>query len=40
MLDDAAQHAAVMQWRFEPILLNGEPAEIEMVVKVNFTLSK
>lgn len=39
MLDDAAQHA-VMQWRFEPTLLNGEPVEIEMVVTVNFTLSK
>lgn len=39
MLDDAAEHA-VMQWRFEPTLLNGEPVEIEMVVTVNFTLSK
>jgi len=39
MLDDAAQHA-VLQWRFEPTLLNGEPVEIEMVVTVNFTLSK
>ena len=39
MLDDAAQHA-VLQWRFEPTLLNGEPVEMEMVVTVNFTLSK
>jgi hypothetical protein len=39
MLDDAAQHA-VMQWRFEPALLNGEPIEVEMVVTINFTLSK
>ena len=39
MLDDAAEHA-VMQWRFEPTLLNGEPVEIEMVVTINFTLSK
>lgn len=29
---------AVMQWKFEPTLLNGEPVEVQMNVAINFTL--
>jgi hypothetical protein len=29
----------VVQWLFEPTLLNGEPVEVEMAVSVNFTLT-
>jgi protein TonB len=36
-LDEAALDA-VRQWQFEPTLLNGEPAQVEMVVTINFTL--
>ena len=36
-LDDAAV-AAVRQWRFEPVLLNGEPVPVIVEIAVNFTL--
>ena len=36
-LDDAAL-AAVRQWRFEPMLLNGEPVPVIIVLTINFTL--
>lgn len=29
---------AVRQWRYKPVLLNGEPVEVESVVAVNFKL--
>ncbi len=31
---------AVKQWKYKPYLLNGEPAEVETQVRVNFTCSK
>ncbi|GEM_PF-2813396 len=37
LLDDAAIDA-VMQWEFEPVLLNGQPVPVIMTVTVNFTL--
>jgi protein TonB len=37
LLDEAATDA-VMQWRFTPTLLNGQPTPIVMTVTVNFTL--
>jgi TonB family protein len=39
LLDQAAIDA-VRQWRFTPTLLNGAPAEVVMVVTVNFTLEQ
>ena len=36
-LDDAAL-AAVRQWRYEPVLLNGEPVPVIVVCTINFTL--
>ena len=30
--------AAVIKWRYEPTLLNGEPVSVEMHVLVNFVL--
>jgi hypothetical protein len=30
---------AVLQWEYEPTLLNGNPVEVEMDVTINFTLS-
>jgi TonB family protein len=39
LLDQAAIEA-VRQWRFTPTLLNGAPAEVVMVVTVNFTLEQ
>lgn len=38
MLVPAAQ-AAVVQWQYQPTLLNGEPVEVVTVIDVNFTLS-
>jgi periplasmic protein TonB len=35
---DAAAVAAVRQWRFEPMWLNGEPVPVIIVLTVNFTL--
>jgi TonB family protein len=37
MLDDAALDA-VLQWRYTPTVLNGEPVEVIMTLTVNFTL--
>jgi TonB family protein len=31
---------AVRQWKYRPYLLNGEPVEVETLVRVNFALSK
>ena len=36
---DAAALEAVMQWRYTPTLLNGDPVELIMTVTVTFTLS-
>ena len=36
-LNDAAL-TSVRQWRFEPVLLNGEPVPVIIVLSVNFTL--
>jgi len=38
LLNDAAV-AAVKQWRYKPLLLNGEPTEFILTVTVNFNLS-
>ncbi len=39
MLDKAALDA-VMQWRYTPTLLNGEPVQLVMTVTVTFTLTQ
>ena len=39
MLDKAALDA-VIQWRYTPTLLNGEPVEVVMTVTVTFTLNE
>ena len=39
LLDKAALDA-VMQWRYTPTLLNGEPVEVVMTVTVTFTLTQ
>jgi periplasmic protein TonB len=38
LLDEAAL-AAVRQWRYQPLLLNGEPTEFILTVTVTFTLT-
>lgn len=38
MLQQAAKDA-VMQWRYRPYLLNGEPVEVETTVNVIFALA-
>jgi protein TonB len=38
LLDDPAV-AAVRQWRYRPLLLNGEPTEFILTVTVNFRLA-
>ena len=35
---DQAAIDAVLQWQYEPTLLNGEPVEVECNVTINFTL--
>ena len=30
---------AVRQWRYKPYILNGEAAEVETTIQVNFTLN-
>ena len=35
---DQAAIDAVSQWQFEPVLLNGEPVEVQMTATINFTL--
>jgi TonB family protein len=37
-LFDEAAIAAVKQWRYMPLLLNGEPTEFILTVTVNFNL--
>ena len=37
MLDQAAIDG-VLQWIYEPTLLNGVPIQVEMTVTINFTL--
>jgi protein TonB len=37
---DKAALDAVMQWRYTPTLLNGEPVELIMTVTVTFTLTQ
>ncbi len=32
--------AAVMQWRYRPYFLHGEPIAVETQITVNFTLSR
>ena len=39
MLDKAALDA-VIQWRYTPTLLNGEPVEVVMTLTVTFTLNE
>jgi len=31
---------AVSQWRYRPTLLNGQPIEVDTIIKVNFTLAE
>jgi TonB family protein len=31
---------AVKQWKYKPFLLDGQPAEVETTVQINFTLSR
>ena len=35
-----AAKAAVLQWKYKPYLLNGEPVEIQTQITVNFKLPK
>ena len=37
MLDEAAIES-VLQWQYQPTLLNGVPVEVEMFVTVTFAL--
>jgi periplasmic protein TonB len=39
MLAPAAMDA-VRQWHYRPLLLNGEPVEVETSITVNFQLSQ
>jgi protein TonB len=39
LLDDAAM-AAVRQWRYSPLLLNGEPERFVLTVTVSFSLTR
>lgn len=36
---DQAAIDAVVQWKYEPTLLNGAPVEVQMYVTINFSLS-
>jgi protein TonB len=35
---DQAAIDAVLQWVYEPTLLNGEPIDVKSIVTINFTL--
>jgi protein TonB len=35
----AAAREAILQWRYKPTLLNGEPVEVITNIVVNFTLN-
>ena len=39
LLDEAAM-AAVREWRYEPMLVDGNPVRVRMTVSVDFTLSR
>ena len=39
-LFDEAALAAVRQWRYRPLLLNGEPTEFIVTVTINFSLQQ
>jgi TonB family protein len=39
MLEEAAI-AAVLQWRFEPVVVDGRPVPVRMIVTNNFTLGR
>jgi protein TonB len=39
LLDQAAIDA-ILQWRYKPTLLNGEPVEILTNISINFTLAR
>ena len=39
LLDEAAL-AAVRQWRYQPLLLNGEPTEFILTVTLNFNINQ
>ena len=39
LLEDAAL-AAVRQWRFDPMVVDGRPVPVRMTVTVNFTLKR
>jgi protein TonB len=39
LLVQAAQQA-VLEWKYKPTLLNGEPVEVITTIDVNFTLSQ
>ena len=36
---DQAAIDAVVQWKYQPTLFNGAPAEVQMFVTINFSLS-
>jgi protein TonB len=36
----AAAQSAVVQWKYKPTLLNGEPVEVVTQIDVNFTLNQ
>jgi protein TonB len=39
LLDQAAQEA-VLQWKYAPMLLNGEPVDVILTVSINFALNQ
>jgi protein TonB len=39
LLEDAAVEA-VLQWKYEPVLLNGEPVPAIMTITLNFLLPR
>jgi Gram-negative bacterial TonB protein C-terminal len=36
---DASSQQALIQWRYDPAMCNGQPVEVETVLQVNYTLS-
>lgn len=36
----AAAKDAVLQWRYQPTLLNGQPVEIVTEIQINFSLAQ
>jgi len=35
---EVSMSTAVKKWRYRPVLLNGEPVEVETTITVNFEL--